>query len=243
MESRLLALPTELQLMIYELVFSPAAEHVDLLKAREQRPRWGLLKVCNQIYFAAKPFYDIAKRDYWGTTHFRLHQSHKGTPVPTVTIKRQIHSPDIEKVRHVEIIESLTDSITILYDHGIWTVTRHGTEEDASQMRSHECSVMETFIRVEYQQYRKMCEHLSEMQISRRYMVLDGWSFIALRSPLTETQAEILKGLISKTRLEMYELCAVFEKHKVMCRREWAIRKPERKLKRLPWQGQRDPRK
>ncbi|OQO11756.1 hypothetical protein B0A48_03483 [Cryoendolithus antarcticus] len=110
--SRLLNLAPELRNRIYNLIFTPATQRVELIQLRQCAPQKSILLACQMIYAEANAMYKASFRQYLSRTVFHAQYN-------------QISSSDVQHVRSNACDEADLSCITKLVLHGHYKNENH----------------------------------------------------------------------------------------------------------------------
>ncbi|TKA62058.1 hypothetical protein B0A55_11036, partial [Friedmanniomyces simplex] len=106
--SSLMALPAELRVEIYELVFGRPAGPVDLLHAAA--PSNALLLACRQTHNEARALYQDAYRRYWPETDFTIRKtatgeaSYRRSTDAQQVVEIDFTQQDLARIRHLRFV-------------------------------------------------------------------------------------------------------------------------------------------
>lgn len=124
-QSRLLALPAELRLEIFELTFADDEDLHGLADMMSIKPPSGtILRTCQQAYRESRQAYKASYRGYWAKT-FTADLAHNF--VPQAALFSSISVMDLAHIKHFEITTELCGAHCTVFldysdDRGLWRV-------------------------------------------------------------------------------------------------------------------------
>lgn len=122
--SRLLALPKELRLLIYEALYPaqhPSDQQIDIASASP--PSKAPLLTCKQIHQETKALYVTSFRTYWAASHFIVHRN---AQAPKALAREAILSLPLREMQHITHLRILAPGTKAEDDFSAYLVHPNG---------------------------------------------------------------------------------------------------------------------